>query len=466
MKRAVDFAVGGVVLWGLCLALIGNERILASETALPEPTDRLTICVEEYCYTESELVPVAECFRENFPQVELEVITLPEVPVFTAEYEAPREAAVNQIKTQVMSGGGPDLFLLDVGKSSYSGNTENLFEDLEKSARAGIFCDLGALMKADGTIDMDDFYPFVEDAGTIDGSMVLFPLAFWSYSAVTTRDNLEKIGFHSEDAQASMDAFYEQTDACLTEEQKIHMAMTYYTNLSYPLLDYDTGEVRIGEAEKKYFERTKESDRLLMEKQDGSLDMADKAKLILDETAPVMSGLLSAQFGLPAIAEVMAKQGEDALFLLFPDEQGEGVAFIDSYAAINANSQNKRNALEFLKILLSEEMQAKGCYSNSGNLPVRRGKEILASYLQVKMEETRGWGASAVDGEALSDTSLASLTEVLERTKVGRIQKLYYLPINGELTFADYYDQYLSGEITYEEFSEMVSEGLEFYWEE
>lgn len=451
-----------LTLCTLCV-LVQNKGTLWAQGA----TDRLTICIEEAEMNEDALLPVIRKFQETFPDVELEIEGLPEVVASTPEYETVRQAKVDQIKTEVMSGSGPDLFVLSVGVNNYTLDTENLFKDLEKIARAGIFADLGALLNEDGTMELEEFYPFVEQAGTINGTFVLFPLSYHTPAFLTTEKNMAEIGFERERAQHSLNTFHEELAACLTQEQMIFARQDYYQNLASPLLDYDTGEIHMGEQEKPYFEWFKQESRWVEELQNNGkiiyYDAQEAAQMLGEGTFPIMSGVLGSSFGLIATAECMAASGHEAVFLFLPDENGEGIAFIDNYAAINANSKNQKNALEFLKILLSEEMQLQG-FGITDSMPVRRGQEILRSVAEIRRKSQEG--PFAIDGAALSDAGVSSYADVLEHLKTGRIQQMFYLPINGSQMFQDYLDEYVADAIDYEEFAAVVEDGLTFYWEE
>ena len=463
MKKASKWfgIVCGSCFW------IHSIFVVSAQTVRMETTDRLTVCVEEAEINEAALLPVIRKFQDTFPEVELEIEKLPEVIASTPEYEAVRQAKVDQIKTEVMSGGGPDLFVLSVGVNNYTLDTENLFKDLEKSARTGIFADLGTMLEADETIDLEAFYPFVKEAGTVDGKLVLFPLSYYAPAYVTTQKNLEEIGFDRERAQDSLEAFHDEMVACLTQEQMIFARQDYYQNLASSLLDYDTGKIHMGGPEKTYFEWYKQESKWAEEYQKSDeatyYDVQEAAYKLSEGTLPIISGAIGSSFGVLMTAECMATSGEDAVFLFLPDENGEGVAYIDSYAAINANSLNQKNALEFLKILISEEMQIQG-YGITDSMPVRRGHEILRSVASVRRESQEG--AFAIDRAELSDMSIASYADVLEHLKTGRIQQMLYLPISGSKTFQDYLKQYVEDAIEYEEFAAIVEDGLTFYWEE
>lgn len=467
MRRHLFYGMAGIFSC-VCFGM-GGETALASEDLAGQSAaaGQLSICVEESSLYSDVLLPVIERFQEQFPEVEVDIRQIP--PIYQDSDIAVREAEVKQIKTEMMSGGGPDLFVQFVGTQMEYNGLVSLFPDLEKSGRAGVFADLGEMIEADGTIDMNDFYPFVQEAGTMGERFVVFPLSFYDNALnVTTEANLEASGIDLKTANSSAEAYASELERCLPKEQRFDAAGVGYDNLSYGLLDYDTGEVHLGEKEEFYYSwgLERREDERWTENYDTKLQR-QLTGIVSGEIPMVTKALNPASAGALAFAEYMAAEGAEAVFWMTPDEKG-GCSPVDigSFAAVNANSPNKGNAMEFLKILVSEEMQSGGYYPGNYYMPVRRGENVLRSVYQVR--RNRESILDSLPRGELSEASWKSLMEQLDRIATGRLMmsQIYFLPMDGDHIFNDYLTEYWNGEITYEELSDIAKEGLEFYWEE
>jgi hypothetical protein len=97
-----------------------------------------------------------------------------------------RETMLTQLRTQVMAGKGPDLFIM-----ASDPNVQALFQDPEKTMRGGAFCDVLPLFRQ-AEISMDDFIAPVMAAGQVNGKQYIVPL-FYQVLGVVTNDTTRKI---------------------------------------------------------------------------------------------------------------------------------------------------------------------------------------------------------------------------------------------------------------------------------
>lgn len=107
-----------------------NGWEIAAEQEEAKPTDSLVICMNDQGNYDLDQAVLG--FQKENPDINIEVITL--LNVIDEQTEQDRAAQIKQIQTEVMSGKGPDLFLLDIDKGSL---LPKLFMDLEKSVYAG-----------------------------------------------------------------------------------------------------------------------------------------------------------------------------------------------------------------------------------------------------------------------------------------------------------------------------------------
>ncbi|MGN0488327.1 MAG: ABC transporter substrate-binding protein [Ruminococcus sp.] len=89
----------------------------------------------------------------------------------------------SRMSTEIMSGGGPDLF-----------NTEHCLP-FEKMAEAGAFMDIDRLLESqENTIDFSDLNKAVMDAGVFNGKRYILPLFYRTGTVISLKDTLKK--FH------------------------------------------------------------------------------------------------------------------------------------------------------------------------------------------------------------------------------------------------------------------------------
>ena len=83
---------------------------------------------------------------------------------------AEREAEIHQLNTEILSGKGPDLFIMEGNRLT----NVNLFPDIEKSIMNGAFLDLTDVMDSNG-FTAENFYMPLLDAGKLKGKQYILP---------------------------------------------------------------------------------------------------------------------------------------------------------------------------------------------------------------------------------------------------------------------------------------------------
>ena len=108
-----------------------------------------------------------------YPNAQFEMLWLPDPQV---DPEG-REQLIRQLRTQIMAGKGPDVFLLRGTDSllNSSDSSEYLFEDLHKAQIAGLFCNLTELLSE---ADFATLIPALEQYKTNNEPLYLLPLGY------------------------------------------------------------------------------------------------------------------------------------------------------------------------------------------------------------------------------------------------------------------------------------------------
>ena len=119
---------------------------------------------------------VIEQFKEIYPNVSVKMDILP-------QSEESRTAYLKKIRSEIMSGGGPDLYLMPTYAQGYpedvnSSSTymEPLFASVPQQMYNGIFTDISDYYDGDRTLGKDGLMTGVMDAGLMDGARYVLPM--------------------------------------------------------------------------------------------------------------------------------------------------------------------------------------------------------------------------------------------------------------------------------------------------
>lgn len=337
-----------------CLALCGCQK-----PAGENEKSAFTICVT--ADNADYFRGAVKEFRAQNPalgEVKVEFVTLPEYTMNDVERAGTGDetaAFFTQLRTEIMSGQGPDLFLLP-------SDNAGLFPDVYKSMQAGVFLDLAPLLG--DALTNPNLNQTVLAAGEWKNKQYLVPLSY-QVPVLLTSARL----FEGCDAAASgtVSAFFDALSQhfSLTEERQYVFAGLRYNLgavLRTPLLDYKTKQLQWG----------------------------DEVELLLTKGEAARAALAAGGYQLPAfpseeypfklgpsgelffIKEEEFDSAETPLVLPVPGGEGGVTASVEWYAAVRANSGQAKLAAELIEYLLSQEGQSPNNGIIVGSLPVNR----------------------------------------------------------------------------------------------
>ncbi len=397
-KRAAAFSLSLLLLLGLIGCAAGG---LAG--AKMEQTKELTICVDPWA--QKYLQRVINRFMIENREVKVNLTILPDIFQGTEYKPEERELALSQLRTQVMAGTGPDLFIL---QSDPIMRLPALFQDVEKAMRGGVFCDVLPLFRQ-AEISMDDFIAPVMAAGQVNGKQYIVPLRYQVYGVMTndlTRNILGDQAFKS--PAAMLEGIRAMAEVPGMGPVFSH-SWEYLNELCrdpfYPMnpqpVDYDAQTAHVDTPLLRDILKTCKS---VFEKKSVT---ADEKQLEISQGYWKDYARTDAYFAFFGCLDEMAteaylseKQAGLAPHLdAFPTEDGGASANITLYAGIRANSANKLNAVNLLNMLLSAEYQTKPHEMMTWDFgwPVRKG--VLEEYLKTYMNEGKFSLISITDGQ-------------------------------------------------------------------
>ncbi|MEA4923922.1 MAG: ABC transporter substrate-binding protein [Syntrophomonadaceae bacterium] len=466
MKKISVFLV--LTILACTLAGCGQNE---NQESVPDKKMNLNIVLEEADTEGRPLEEAIQAYQEQHPEINIQIETI--VNSYpkpgTSEEEAKklaekRASQVQRIRTEVMSGKGADLFLL---RTSYIWS-DNLFQDVDKAMRSGVFCDLNSYLEQDQSFHIDDFFEPVIQAGSCNNKQYLVPLSFKMPMLISTEDSIASMNFDVAKAEANMDNFVAEIKNSLPEGQWPSISVIDFLGiLDQHLLDYDNSKVLLDTlAVRNAIKWSRELDYVNV--YDENINLSPQPDGDLDRATKLSAGTLK-MFGcelfiggsIPGHAQIMQKQGAKPVFLAVPNEKGGVTAIADSYAAIRANSSNKDAAYGLISYLLGKECQESKAYPGV-SFPVR--KDSLRN--AVELGRLEYWSTSDFadkNSVALNDENYEAFYNAVNRMTTAHLQIIL---LSGEMDYGDVLDGPVDSNAAINEAIRNSTEDLQRYLEE
>ena len=191
MKRTLCCILAAIMLTGLCGCAqkqVGTKKLwVATEVS----------CSDGMNY-QAEMI--ARRMEQANPGLTVELEILPTDP-------QEREARLTQLRTKIMSGAGPDVYLLPTGgtlttdyvneyhhRVTQTTQVEPLFLDVVQAMRSGQFLDISAYYEKDDALEISALKREVMDAGVVNSRRYVLPLRFNIPVMFTDKDLWERFG--------------------------------------------------------------------------------------------------------------------------------------------------------------------------------------------------------------------------------------------------------------------------------
>ncbi len=388
----------------LFLALI----ILCGCSSQKEPTGTYTLWVvtEESCSDgmNYQAKLIVERMEEEYEGLTVKLDILP-------TNEAEREIVLKQLRTKVMAGNGPDVYLLPTGNTLMldhptTGNlrkistvqVEPLFLDAVQAMQNGLFADLQTYYAADDLLGIDALNETIMDAGVVSGRRYILPLRYDIPIIMTDGDKWEQYGITDELMNSEITTVVSHF---LDIDSDLSAAFELPTDLSLlpELFDYNKEEIKIApQSISSYMRIYQEWKTTSSDSKADFLERAINAHLSLIELEPLReyltpstrdsfqshadltplrsyfgSNIHWSTMGLPAYSghyvDMLENQGVERLALLvekrehelplYPMRATDGsiIASITYWSAVGSSCENPEIAYAFLRQFLEEEFQ-------------------------------------------------------------------------------------------------------------
>ena len=395
---------------------------------------------------------------------------------------AEREAVISQLNAEILSGGGPDLFIME----GYRRTESNLFPDIEKAMANGAFLDLTEAMERQGLSREEDFYTAVLDAGQWEGRQYVLPLGFSVPLMTSAADVLYASSFDLQRAMHTMDSL-------LTELLRIHeeQSILVITSidpldvLAQPVLDYEAHQVRLDtSAVRRALELEKifRTGDMAYDLARGSFDTSDPVQ-VQDEFAQGVpfAVLNESDFSMNLLRQCQAL-GIETSVMPIPNEEGTVTARIGSYVMGNRNTKYPEEVADLLLYLVGEECQSAAAYADSDLFPIRKGcmqacfdaQYQFSVYDASRERVTEEYiaGRKERNGIPLDETRIRQFEAICDQVTAAHYQTIWYRGVDlgqtetGENVASFLHMQYWNDEISLDELIEILSSKMRLYLDE
>ncbi len=307
--------------------------------------------------------------REGITSEEIEWEFIPSDETMLTE----REAALQRIRTEIMTGGGPDVFLCTTNlyKTADHPTDSRLFPYVEKAILDGRFLPLDEYLSRAILTNPDDLWEPVMKAGQDrQGKQAVLPMTFTVNVLTYPREVLPEYDstgktwndvLKGDDPVLSLQSLWAFNTEKLIPEPTVHwpwVRSSYFA--AFPFLypktaDFETGKLCFTEEE--LFHRIKENlaaCRSLLENGEYQQQNCALSTLTCTQLRP---------FDLE----------QEITYIPLRNETGGTTARIDRWCAVNANTKQPDKAFEVIDALMSENYQKGGSlYLGEPNMPVNK----------------------------------------------------------------------------------------------
>ena len=281
-----------------------------------------------------------------YPNAQFEMLWLPDPQV---DPEG-REQLIRQLRTQIMAGKGPDVFLLRGTDSllNPSDSSEYLFEDLHKAQTAGLFCNLTELLSE---ADFASLIPALEQYKTNNEPLYLLPLGYLPLTVSYTNQAPDAFARAAQSTSPLLDYL----PTLLSQAGDAHASELSGLARALPLAG-GTGDLS------ETIDREDFPSLLRLQKQLMQTGAAGQPTIYSLKT-DLPGGAFLCWSGMPLYdpfleqASLLAAQNHEPYFAAVPNLEGGVTGMATSYVGVRANSTHLEQARELIQTLLSEHIQ-------------------------------------------------------------------------------------------------------------
>lgn len=306
-----------------CL-LTGMAGCKSSDKANKESKKALTVIAE--VMFQQTVEDAADYMREKNPGMEIKIQYLP-------SNQEEREAEIQKLRTQIMAGDGPDVYLLDSLRGDTAVSPNPLFENPYKTMQSGALASLDRYMKEDAYWEDGTYKKEFLPAGKYEGKQYIIPLSC-SYEVLMS-ENADIESLSDKTLVEWLEEAKQSDKKCLKEVMRGRnmTAGQWICNAA----DYEKQEVLFDKQKWKTFYISQ-----LMYRKAEMENFSESNEA--DETF--------AAFNRADFIDDSIKAVE-----LIPDLEGRRQAWVQAFGAVGMSCDDKETAYRFLMLFLNDEIE-------------------------------------------------------------------------------------------------------------
>lgn len=286
----------------------------------------LKVCVNEEQETSAQAL--IEGWMKKNPEQEAELVVIP-------KDDSLAEAKITEILTEIMSGGGPDVFLINCESVGTHQKAEpRIFENPEKTMNTDIFLPLDEYMEKAEYMDLSEWNQVILESGRTEKGQVVLPIRYQYYVCQ----------FQKNDGEITKEFPRSWEELEVRKEEFMELGLNLSIAFPYifgEVVDYHQNEMILSEEElMKRAEEAFQYTKMTWESEQNEAQ-GELYRSIVSET--ILEGL---------------RNDKTSVWRAFPNVNGGVTAFVSMYAAINSNTENAQRAFSLLDFLFSEEVMS------------------------------------------------------------------------------------------------------------
>lgn len=290
-----------------------------------------------------------------------------------------RENEIQKLRTEIMAGKGPDVYLLESMRENAAEEVMPLLENPYKTMQSGALASLDKFMEKDSYWEDSTYHEAILKAGQYDGRQYIIPMSVMYYVLPITEDmeamTGDTLGEWLEQAKNSQD---------IRIKQAMNMGIQCARWIQ-PAVDYESGKVLFDQKKWSGF-----ADEIFQFKTD------EQESLLQDQHYRI---------DIPELN--FWQEGVD--WQVVPDLDGNKMASIMTYGAVGMSSELKKESYDFLMLFLNDRTQKFAKENEEIYLPVFEGY-LGYEYIPVQESAFDAWMGYPPD-EAVQEMK-ASFNEI------------------------------------------------------
>lgn len=316
MKKQFLYQIAMLAMAGMlmgCQKVDGNQK--------KEQGQSLEVVTEKYY--ESQVNEYAQYYMQKYPGSYVKVRSLPE------EAEK-REPELQKMRTEIMSGKGADVFILNADNEFYAERKEALFEDVKKSMQSGVFMRLDPYMEEDAYWEESSYKKEFLETGQYEGHQYILPITC-QYSMMLGPEE----GMMPKDSTLSDWIAYARASGNTELQYAVYSLSLLSGRWQQPTVDYETQQV--------VFQK-----ELWRDFAEQMLDVEVRSWIQGWSEEPAAYSLES-NFPIRGVSS-----DRECVYRAVPDILGKKMAAVRAYGAISMACEEKEAAYEFLMLFLND----------------------------------------------------------------------------------------------------------------